>query len=605
MSSKAIAVATVVVIILAALAGAPSALALPDLTPEIFDIELAVGSVDPGDVVEGCAGGENDRLLLHFSLRSRNLGPSDLVLGDPQCPDCSTNPGVTCGNPLFECSTAHGHPHFESFVGAELVDASDTVVAVGHKQGFCLLDSECANPQFTCGFQGISAGCADIYGSGLPCQYIDLTDTVLPDGSYTLRVTIDPDGAIAEADEANNTTTAVVTIGTPEPPEPPTCPVYRATDLPRPIPDLGSATSSLSVPAVTGTIERVRVVDLEGTHTFVGDLAFHLLSPDGSDIAIMDGVCGGDADFDLDLADSAATEIPCPPTDGGLHVPSNPLAVLQGEDPEGAWQLRVDDLAADDDGTLTSFGLEICTTCGNGTLESGEVCDDGNNTQGDCCAADCQAIGADGNPCSSNQCLQGSTCQAGVCTGGTSGCGPCLVCDQEDGCVPPTGLSCHDASSRGSTLALKHGSTAAKASLSWHWKSSVPLALLDFGSPTTVTDLDLCLYDQNGLRFSATAPAAGTCSGDPCWRTAGGQVIYDDARERSPDGLAHLLLRPGDVGKARIVGRGGGPLLSRPTLPLAPPLKMRMVRSGGPTCFEADFDDALRNDAKVLRARSR
>src|SRR5262245_33271420 len=82
------------------------ALALPDVKPEIFDVAIEVGNVDPGDVVEGCAGGETDRLLLHFSTRSRNLGPSDLTLGDPQCPDCSTNPGVTCGNPLFECSTA-------------------------------------------------------------------------------------------------------------------------------------------------------------------------------------------------------------------------------------------------------------------------------------------------------------------------------------------------------------------------------------------------------------------------------------------------------------------------------------------------------------------
>ena len=33
---------------------------------------------------------------------------------------------------------------------------------------------------------GISAGCGDIYGSGLSCQWIDITD--VPDGEYTFVV---------------------------------------------------------------------------------------------------------------------------------------------------------------------------------------------------------------------------------------------------------------------------------------------------------------------------------------------------------------------------------------------------------------------------------
>src|SRR6185436_14436252 len=98
---------------------------------------------------------------------------------------------AACGNPLFECSTAHGHPHFEGFAKAELLDASNQVVVTGHKQGFCLLDLDCANPTYTCGYQGITAGCSDIYSTGLPCQYIDLTDANVPDGDYTLRVTLD------------------------------------------------------------------------------------------------------------------------------------------------------------------------------------------------------------------------------------------------------------------------------------------------------------------------------------------------------------------------------------------------------------------------------
>ena len=184
----------------------PVGAALPDLVPEAFDIALVQGAgVDPGDVIEGCAGGASGRTLLRFSLRTRNQGAADLVLGDPGCPDCTTNPGAACANPLYVCAPAHGHPHFEGYASAELVMADDTTVASGRKIGFCVLDLECAAPQFTCTYQGLSAGCADVYLASLPCQYIDLTGVVLAPGDYRLRVTVDPDDRIAESDESNNT----------------------------------------------------------------------------------------------------------------------------------------------------------------------------------------------------------------------------------------------------------------------------------------------------------------------------------------------------------------------------------------------------------------
>jgi cysteine-rich repeat protein len=204
----------------AALPAAPAAYAGPDLSPLIFNVKVVVANVDPGDVVEGCAGGQFNRRLVSFSLRSQNLGPDDLVLGNPGCPDCVANPGAPCANPLFVCSIAHGHAHFESFVRPELLDAQGTVVAQGHKFGFCLLDTFCTAPKYTCANQGISAGCSDLYSAGLPCQYVDITDENLPPGPYTLRITIDPFDQIAEDDETNNVATAPVQLD----PPPPDCP---------------------------------------------------------------------------------------------------------------------------------------------------------------------------------------------------------------------------------------------------------------------------------------------------------------------------------------------------------------------------------------------
>jgi len=205
-----------IAIALLAAASAHLASAASDLTPEVFDVRVAVEDVAQADVDEGCAGGTTDRKLLRYALRARNLGPDDLVLGDPGCPDCHDYPGAACANPLFVCSLSHGHPHFESFAQAELRDANDVVVAAGRKVSFCLIDTECAAPQFTtCGYQGITAGCADVYEAGLPCQYIDLTGVSIGPGPHTLRVHLDPDDRFAEPDESNNAVDQTVRVECP------------------------------------------------------------------------------------------------------------------------------------------------------------------------------------------------------------------------------------------------------------------------------------------------------------------------------------------------------------------------------------------------------
>jgi len=52
--------------------------------------------------------------------------------------------------------------------------------------------------------------------------------------------------------------------------------------------------------------------------------------------------------------------------------------------------------------------------CGNGTVESGEGCDDGNTNSGDCCSGTCQ-VEPDGSFCpSGDRCFEGK-CSAGAC----------------------------------------------------------------------------------------------------------------------------------------------------------------------------------------------
>ena len=579
--------------------------ALPDLTAEVFDVNIAESdTVNPGDVVEGCAGAQTGRRLLHFSLRTRNLGPDDLIMGDPACPNCSRNPGAVCGNPLYVCSEAHGHPHFEGFSRADLIDATGQVVVSGHKQGFCLLDLDCDDPVYTCGFQGISAGCSDVYDAGLPCQYIDLTDAAVPDGTYTLRVAVDADSRITEADESNNSASVPVTIGAP--PEPPaiTCPVSSATDLPMAILDEGSVTSTLSI-ADLGLIQHLRVVNLEGRHTYVSDLRMTLRSPQGTTATLLPGgTCGDSDDFYFDVADGGST-LHCPLNDHRLRAPATPLAPLLGEAAAGSWTLEVEDLETNDTGWLDGWGLEICADCGNGTLDAGETCDDGNTADGDCCSANCQIPATDGTACDDPaQCTVGGVCTSGVCTGGTVRCDPCLTCSPPQGCVPPEHVLCDAMSTEAASLLLvDHPNDPKHDSVAWRFTSGSPVALLDFGSPTTVTDLTLCIFDQSGLKLSSTVPAAGTCHEKPCWRADPTKLKYVDS-ERTPDGIEHLLLRSGEAGRAGLLARGQGEGLGLTALDLNGTVTARLVRSGGPACWQAEFATAQRNDARVYKART-
>lgn len=98
-------------------------------------------------------------------------------------------------------------------------------------------------------------------------------------------------------------------------------------------------------------------------------------------------------------------------------------------------------------------------TCGNGALDPGEACDDGNRTDGDCCSATCGAEPA-GSACDDGDlCSQSSGCDgAGACAGsdpvtcGDDGgqCGTPATCDPSTGaCVAgaprAAGTPCDDA----------------------------------------------------------------------------------------------------------------------------------------------------------------
>src|SRR5262249_13780507 len=106
-----------------------------DLPPTVYDVHFdGPGAwVSDAEVAEGCAQATTGRTLLRFGTRVTNLGPDDLVIGAPGCPDCTSNPGAVCQDPRFVCSESLGLPHFQSAARFELLDPTGADVVVGAK----------------------------------------------------------------------------------------------------------------------------------------------------------------------------------------------------------------------------------------------------------------------------------------------------------------------------------------------------------------------------------------------------------------------------------------------------------------------------------------
>lgn len=194
--------------------GGTAAFAAPgfDLIGELKFPLLEIGDVSQADFQAGCAGGATDRLLLRFELHTVNIGDDDVILGAPDCPNCFTNPGAVCNNPLFFCSPTHRIPKSGILAFYEFYDEGGQLLTSRDKPGVCLVDTICDRHTYTCGFQGLTSGCTDVYNYGTPCQYLDLTDVDPSVGTYTLRAVMDPDGIYDENDETNNVTTLEIEL---------------------------------------------------------------------------------------------------------------------------------------------------------------------------------------------------------------------------------------------------------------------------------------------------------------------------------------------------------------------------------------------------------
>lgn len=217
-------------------AASGAGIAVP-LTPDLRVVPPAAGDIS---VVSDTSG--NRVLRFDTLIANSGVGPLELF---PVVADCTGNGDYNDDRTVYQrvyrdgnangvydsldlaadlspagCMTfhpEHNHWHLEDFAHYALTK-DGSFVRSSDKVSFCLMDSRQVDPTAPgspaspsyfgyCGqndIEGISVGWGDLYGKGLAGQSLDLND--LPDGSYCLSETVDPDNRLRETDDTNNTT---------------------------------------------------------------------------------------------------------------------------------------------------------------------------------------------------------------------------------------------------------------------------------------------------------------------------------------------------------------------------------------------------------------
>jgi subtilisin-like proprotein convertase family protein len=222
---------------------------------------------------------------------------------------------------------------------------------------------------------------------------VPLLNDFVEDGDQTLEITLANPANVILSATGPITHTLTITDNDPKPtptetpvPTPSATPSPSATEspTPTPVPDgvFCSTDGPITIPdnlpaGITSTIvvKDTRVisdlnVDLNMTHTFVGDLIVRLTHVDsGISVELINrpGVpatpfgCGGDnVDATMDDEGTSPVETTCnapPPALAGNLIPNSPLSAFDGMSIEGTWRLTCSDNAAQDIGTLDSWCL--------------------------------------------------------------------------------------------------------------------------------------------------------------------------------------------------------------------------------------------------------
>jgi hypothetical protein len=274
----------------------------------------------------------------------------------------------------------------------------------------------------------------------------------------------------------------------------------------------------------------------------------------------------------------------------------------------------------------------VRSACGNGALDAGEYCDDGNNVGGDCtCGKFCDD--AEGTACDDGVFCNGpDQCQSGACAvhagdpchatpcadhcnedtndcfepAGTQECGPCQACDGQGACAPALAAApCRQSTNpvRSSLALTRKG--GGKDQLKWKWRAGEATDPSELGDPTTTDDYTLCVFgaadtSPTEVLFAQAHRNGVGCSG--CWKRLGNPPGSKGAKYKSGGPIRALIAKPGPIAKSSISLAAGGPSLALPSGPIALPVRVQLQSSNG-GCWEGTFSAPSVNDGTRFKAK--
>src|SRR6056297_819441 len=175
------------------------------------------------------------------------------------------------------------------------------------------------------------------------------------------------------------------------------CKSKEPNDLPLTISASGTPTVTTSILFVEDLPISDVNVNLELNHTYLEDLIVTLISPSGTEVALISNTCGDLNNINA-VFDDDGDPIVCGENTAisGTVIPLGSLASLKGESILGEWILEIQDTAASDGGSLIAFSLDVCI---EGSYRPDEdedgVFDDGN----DLCLGTPKGVEVDTNGC--------------------------------------------------------------------------------------------------------------------------------------------------------------------------------------------------------------
>ncbi len=258
--------------------------------------------------------------------------------------------------------------------------------------------------------------------------------------------------------------------------------------------------------------------------------------------------------------------------------------------------------------------------CGDGTLDPGEACDDGDRGSLDCCGRTCAydpagaVCAADAEACTLERCDGAGTCNHEDAPFGT----PCALdtdlctndrCDGSATCehVYEPRTSCITSTVPHNSRLTIGGGEAKKRKIGWTWKHGPAIPLNHLATYTYGAPYALCVYDGSGLVARTEAPVDDSCKGTSCWRATNTSLKYSDGAG-TPSGATSGALKASAVdGKTSHKMTGRGANLAAPALPSASlPVHAQLVSDEKNICFDATYSGAgvQVNSPTLFKAKS-